>query len=81
MLRYQVRMARKRTLFDIVRGSTQAEVAGRLGITPMRVSRIVRGEVDVDSEVIAMARKVWGSGFDEAGTLAEWVRLRLQAAS
>lgn len=47
----------------------------------MRVSRIVRGEVDVDSEVIAMARKVWGSGFDEAGTLAEWVRLRLQAAS
>lgn len=74
-------MARKKaakTLFEFAAEESQAAISETLGLNAMRVSRIVRGAVDVDSEVVQRAREVWGSAFDEVGTLAEWVRRHLE---
>ena len=71
------RKRKRKTLFYAIRAGTQAEVASELHIDTMKVSRIARGVIDMDSSVIEACRAAWGDDFDEAKTLLDWCQIRL----
>jgi cob(I)alamin adenosyltransferase len=66
-----------KTLFELCEDLSQAEVSRQLSVSTMRISRAIRGVTDVDSDLIATAKTVWGASFDEARTLTEWYARRI----
>lgn len=66
-----------KTLFELCAETSQADVSRQLEIDKMRVSRLVRGATDIDSELVAACKALWGDAFDETRTLTEWSAQRL----